>query len=257
MKKMSLDNDNFIEIIDEYFRLHPITDEERSDGDLFRPIESSLPPHHSPSKKRKRDDEVNDIYRTVSSYVHPLHHLLIHILLSLQYPLNELEYFSAIEFTVKYHDWKDSVDPMIRTFMRQFIQNHITEAVKDHKLTVKCDLVAKVKKIEEIILSQLSLNIQDFYEPTSLVDRMQMGIRAACIDRSVTRQLNKVCTEYEISQAQYEKLYYLHKIRSLIIILAENKLRQNDHRCYQKYKRDFLNLTDSICQIFTEIRSKT
>jgi hypothetical protein len=167
-----------------------------------------------------------------------------------------LDYFSAIEFTVKYNDWKDSADPMIRTFMRRHIYNYITSVVSACNLTVKCDLPSKVCKIEEILFSQLSLNFEDFYDPATLLDRMRMAIKIAGIDKIVVRQLNKIAMEYDVSKQNYEKLFYLHKIRSLIDIFVVNKIRQGDFDGYMMGQTDISTLSNTICKIFASMSKK-
>ena len=49
------ENDDFNLIMDDYFRLHPITAEEGFHTELLVPFQPNQPP--PPSKKRKRDDD--------------------------------------------------------------------------------------------------------------------------------------------------------------------------------------------------------
>jgi hypothetical protein len=59
-------NDEFSQLMDEYFRLHPITDDELVDRDVIKPLRP--PPHpSSSSRKRKRDDVDEEVSITHTS----------------------------------------------------------------------------------------------------------------------------------------------------------------------------------------------
>lgn len=128
------------------------------------------------------------------------------------------------------------------------------EEVANHRLRLKCNLVSKVYKIEEILFKVLSLNFADYYNPDTLVERIQLAIRAACVDNIVNKQLSKIAMEYDLSPEKYEQIFYFHRVRSLVIVLWENRMRQGDTRGAEISKRDYVKLSDAICKQFNGVK---
>ena len=161
-----------------------------------------------------------------------------------------------MEYSNTYNDWKDAVDPLIRTCMRHYIQEHIIFMIGRHKLKVNCALSQKVIKIEEILLKILSLNFADYYDPNTLVERVELAIRAACIDNHTDRILSKLALKYDVSPEKYETLFHLYKIRALVLVLLENRVRQKDVENAKISERDYINLSQSICKEMSTIKKK-
>ena len=125
-----------------------------------------------------------------------------------------------------------------------------------HRLKVNCDLQQKVAKIEEILLKVLSLNFADYYDPNNLIERIELAIRAACIDNQTNRILSKLVMKYDVSPDKYETLFHLHKVRALVLVLLENRVRQKDVESAKISERDYINLSQSICKEMCDIKKK-
>lgn len=128
--------------------------------------------------------------------------------------------------------------------------------VEEHNIIVKCNLPQKVAAIEEVLLTMLSADFSDFYDPNTLHYRVRMATKVACIDKIVHKRLKKILEDYQISNETYENLFCLFKKRSIIATLMSNKLRHKDIKGYDVYEVEFLRLTNTIGKASATIKRK-
>lgn len=143
---------------------------------------------------------------------------------------------------------------MIRTFMRNFIYQHITWSIERYNLTYTCDLWKRSIRVEEVLIQTLSTNFKDYYDPNSLIERIELSIRVACINNITKRHMERISNEYSLTKEKHEKIFYLHKIRSLVLIMWENRIRQNDIQGSNLSKSDYISFSKAICKEFEDVK---
>jgi len=130
--------------------------------------------------------------------------------------------------------------------MKKVILDHILMMIEAHKLKIRCDLRQKVLKIEEILLKVLSLHFSDYYNPETFVQRVELAIRAACVQAHTNRKLAEIALEYDITPEKYETIFHLYKTRELIVILWENRIRLNDIQNAKISEIQYIEMTKNL-----------